>query len=398
MNAPVIASVAVAAAVGAGLAGFGAYKAIKRKTSIPAEVAPATSGTIPVGSPATSVAPTTPPVEGAPATSGTIPAEVAPTTPTTAPVEVADGSPATSVAVTTAPVEGVATESVAIDTRAMCPDVTKARGFDNPRNLCYMNTVLLLLLVVFRQFTHHYVYRHAGKAPGIAQAMQAEEAAMVDLMQGGSRGRAYCTNILNAINASDPSANFQNAQDEPLRVLISLLNTFDIQNTVHEVKGQEVRVKREPLLIGQLVENATVASAAEPHVNRSGWVWGYVAEESPPLLVVLFSRVTYQAGRPVKVTTPLVLSPTIGDKALFAIIVHLGETPTSGHYAAFFKYPYPEGGCEYMWYYYDDMVTPHIQLVGGDEQLTRLHANINPVTNGVLFFYWDERYGMPMDV
>lgn len=311
MNAPVIASVALASAVGAGLVGYGAYKAVKRNAHVPLVLQP------------------------------------------------------------NAPERATTPSSVGLQT-PRCPNVMLARGFDNPGNMCYMNTVLFLLLVVFRAFTNEYMYGQDDTLPKLKliDAMQDEQNRMMDLMQGIPQQNMYCTTVMHAINAATGTS-FQNQQGDPPEVLQALFQLFEL---THMIVFQDKQ-----LLPWMEVENAI------PSFND--------IQREAPLVVVQLGR-TNEDG--IKNMERIRLSQTIGNKTLFAVIVHLGEEATSGHYAAFFRYPNTD--CRYMWYYYDDMQSPHIRLMGEYSDLAYVHPYYNPASNGVLFFYWDGRYGDPMNV
>ena len=108
------------------------------------------------------------------------------------------------------------------------------------------------------------------------------------------------------------------------------------------------------------------------------------------MIIVQLQR-TDESNTANKIRTSVELSRFIYDNSLFAVIVHLGESATSGHYAAFFKYPDPASNCEYKWYYYDDKMNPRIVLIGSFEDMLELGEFWNPKSNGVLLFYWKPR-------
>lgn len=347
----------------------------------------------------------------------------------------------------------VAASSVPVHTE--CQDARRALGFGNPGAMCYMNTVVFVLLVVFSGFTQRYLLSDTDPtvAP-LVGALTISQARLHANMEGRADPKLQCTNIMGALNAVSAAQGlgytFANTQSDPAELLAALFQVFGV--------GQVTSDGEVPMLTASPDAVDTVMDATTQSMNGT-----YIPDASPPLLVVHLSR-TYvrmalqpaatesavaldtadellevateavnlgipvtvsgmptgdvtvsdaaqlaqaagelaQAGPvvvsgpftrtpvPYKNTTPVEVSEAVGDKALYAVIVHLGEQGGSGHYAAFFRHQDPDAGCTHRWYYYNDLAAPRIVRVGAIADMLAAPAAVNPALNGVLYFYQKE--------
>lgn len=344
-----------------------------------------------------------------------------------------------------------ALSSVPIHTE--CQDVRRALGFGNPGSMCYMNTVVFVLLVVFSGFTQEKLLSNPD--PSVAPlvgALQTAQARLVANMAGRADPKLQCTNIMGALNhvmeAQGMAPKFGNTQSDPAELLDALFQVFGItlmtsggkapmltaspdvvdaitDATTQSMEGTYIPDASPPLLVvhlsrtyirmalqpaviesvvaldtaDELLEVATEAVNLGVPVRVSGLPTGDVTVTNAAQLAQLAQAApedTVVSGPftrtpiPYKNTTPVEVSQEVGGKALYAVIVHLGQEGGSGHYAAYFKHPDPEVRCDDQWYYYNDLAAPRIVRVGDFADMLEQPAAVNPALNGVLYFYQKE--------
>lgn len=275
-----------------------------------------------------------------------------------------------------------------------CGNVAKAMPFRNPGNMCYMNTVLVVLMVVFPKFCNRYMYNRAGggqcKRELTALLRQEQQYMQASMHAGRAPTRHTCLNIMAKLNECQSMHQFGNVQNDPRDVLQALFTVYDI--------GQRVRWQGDtvttPLLLGNW-DGSPPSVADALHTAE----YQYLPDQSPPLLVVYQNRVGYVnvdgVFTVVKMLDKLSIPQEVGGKRLFAIIVHIGDTD-SGHYIAYLRYPSPERECRYRWYMYNDLKSKVVDMGPFSRMMEMAPQGRHPETNGVLFFYWDTSRGTPV--